>query len=119
MHNLLQIGTYTRDELEEILSLRGWNITFDSNNQLTSLRRVFGEELLSNNKTFRDASRERKNEINDLNNNLTRYYEIDKTIESITKTMDKLAGLRERAFGKDKIALLEQEAQGLEHAAKA
>lgn len=64
-------------------------------------------------KQAREASAERlrnqKEKAKELNDEVDRYHEINEVIDDLSKSMDRLSKKKERAFGKDKVKLMQQE----------
>ena len=120
MDNAIETGRYTATELQQILSLSGWTIEFDKDDKtILEFFRTSDESLIEQNQKMQEAARNSRNRINDLNSNLSRYYEIEEIIDDIGTELDKLARQEEKAFGKDKIALMGAQAEGYEQLAKA
>ena len=62
---------------------------------------------------------ENKNELKKLDEEVDRYHEIDKTITSLERHLDRLSKAKDRAYGKDKIALIDAEIAATERSIEA
>ena len=60
-------------------------------------------------KTAEEKADKKKDRLNDLKNEKDRYHEIDRELEKIEKDLDKISKAKDRAFGNEKLSLLDKE----------
>lgn len=76
---------------------------------------VINQSTLDKNKGGGGGGSEKKN----LDDELERYHEIDKTLERLNRQYDKISKAKDRAFGKSRLNLIQQEIKATEELAKA
>ena len=59
--------------------------------------------------SLEDASKKKKDADKKLEKEIERYHEIDKAIETVERDLDSIASAKDRAFGADKISLMDKE----------
>lgn len=101
---LIQTG-WTVQMVEQVLSPLGIELSY-ANNQILGIKKKIDETYLS-----KDLEEDAKKKKKQLDDELTRYHEIEEVLSDIERELDDISKAKERAFGKSKLALIDQELQ--------
>lgn len=101
---LKQTG-WTVQMVEQVLSPLGIELSY-ANNQVLGIKKKIDETYLS-----KDLEEDAKKKKKQLDDELTRYHEIEEVLSDIERELDDISKAKERAFGKSKLALIDQELQ--------
>lgn len=97
-------------KIDEVLMMRGWKLTIDSEGQ-THLTRISDKNLFSS--TFKNYSSKKSGGSSKdkkyLEEEAERYHEIEKAIETAEQKMNRYADAKERAFGQKHLDYLAKE----------
>lgn len=118
MQALLTSGELTKTELQKIFSMQGFELEIDGNGIITTLTKVKDESMIATD-AMEELWQKRLDNVKKLNKEIDKYYVINEVTDDITRAMDRLGKAKERAYGKDKIALINAEAKAHELAAQA
>lgn len=108
LNYLKQEMNYTNAQLQAIAASWNWGIYMDENGQVSAVQYLGTTRQRYNNianKKDSGSSKDKKN----LSDEIERYHEIDKTLERLNKEYDKLSAAKDRAFGKKRLDLIDQE----------
>lgn len=115
---IVSSGQYSKTQLNEIFEQMGLAIKWNGD-ELASIQRVVDNQMIETNDTLKKARKEREENLKALNEELSRYHEIERIQSKIERVQSKISEQKERAYGKDKIAAINAEVKAYEASAKA
>ena len=116
----IEAGQISTEQARMLFENLGYNIEETSNGLIANLRST-GQEYQVTEEMRKNLfdKRQREREIEQLKEEKTRYYEINKELENIERNLSRIAKLKDNAFGSKKLFYLSAQRAELENQAKA